>query len=87
MATDLLALLKAHPNCRISFNGRPASSKPKPQEGELKLRGTNWWRYDYQRAACGATIVNRKGHRKWGWVYDREATQAEILAARKAKKG
>lgn len=87
MNDPLLELLKTSPNCRVTITCRPARKKPKrpkPQIGDLRLRGWSWFRYDFMRCD-GCYVVGPRGGHRYEWRFEREATPEERKAAREQR--
>ncbi len=84
----LVQLLRENPNCRVTITTsrrRKTPVRPKPEIGDLKLRGYNWFRWDYNRSQ-GAYLVSRRGKHQTSWHWDREATNAELATAREERR-
>jgi len=93
--SSILDLTLCGPGCRITItSSRPRRRKtppqPKKEIGDLKLRGHDWFRWDYNRTREGHYLVSRRGKHQMSWQWDREATSEELATARaerKAKRG
>lgn len=75
----LTELLRRSPNCRVTITSRPARRKPKrpkPQVGDLRVKGWSIQRYDFQWYD-GCYVVGPRGGHRYEWKYVRDSTKEE----------